>query len=176
VQHLNHFGARGLKTPNHYFAHPLEKFVTKGEIVVAGLSKNCSIEQNSRGWLGGSCIVVPQIGREQPRPSQGFSRGNDIRRNRPVIEKRALKSNRSTFNQIKTVRFFACSKDYLAASELHERRAPGNEFDVMGTHSRQEWMSGDARGQVFGFRFHGDAFLTTSEVSLRRIFTKPVYT
>jgi hypothetical protein len=66
VQCLKQFGAGRLKAPDHDLTHSFEKFVTKSEIFVAVLSKNCLIKKNRGRRLGSSRIVKPKIRREKP--------------------------------------------------------------------------------------------------------------
>ena len=46
---------------------------------------------------------MPEIGREEPRPSERFSGGHGISRDRTVLENRSLNRDRAAFNQIETV-------------------------------------------------------------------------
>jgi hypothetical protein len=144
VQCLKQFGTGSLKTPDHHLAHSLEKFMAETQIFVAVLLKHCLVEKQGGGWLGCSRGIMPKVWRKEPRPPERIAGGNGIGRNRTMLENPSLKRNSSAFNQVKAICRFARAENDVASSELHERCAIGQKFDVMLAHSGEEWMRGDA--------------------------------
>ena len=115
--------------------------MAKGEIFVAGLVQNCAVEKKSSGWRNCARIVMPEIGREEPRPSERFSGGHGISRDRTVLENRSFNRDRAAFNQIETVGWLAGAENNFVFLELFDRGGSSQNFDMMRAHSSQEWMS-----------------------------------
>lgn len=172
--YFDQFRARRLKTADHHLAHSLEELVAERKIVVAGFTKSGSVEKKRSRRFGGSSVELPQIRREEPRPSEWFARDQDVDFNLRLASNRSFNMHASAFDKKKTARFFAGAKDEVAALELHERRRTGQEFDVMRTHPGEEWMGSDKGAQISGVRFHGDFLCNSAAVYPGRIFIWPV--
>ncbi len=115
--------------------------MAKGEIFVAGLMQNCAVEKKSSGWLDCARIIMPEIRREEPRPSERFSGGHGISRDRTVLENRSFNRDRAPFNQIETVGWLTGAENNFVFLELFDRGGSSQNFDMMRAHSSQEWMS-----------------------------------
>ena len=102
------------------------------------LSKQHSGKTKRCRWFRCSRIKMPKIRREKPRPSQRLPSGNGIRRNRPTIENRALKSDGSTFDQVKSVRWFPCFEYHLVLFETRWHSRLCQNSDVIHRNSLQE--------------------------------------
>ena len=103
--------------------------------------QNCSVEKKSSGWLDDARVIMPEIGREEPRPSERFSGGHGISRDRTVLENRSLNRDRAAFNQIETVGWLTGAENNFVFLELFDRGGSSQNFDMMRAHSCQEWMS-----------------------------------
>jgi hypothetical protein len=84
---------------------------------------------------------MPEIGREKPRPSERFSSGDGIGRDRTVLEDRSFNRDRAAFNQIETVGWLTSTENNFVFLELFDRGGSSQNFDMMRAHSSQEWMS-----------------------------------
>ena len=144
VQCLKQFGPGRLKTPHHYFACSLEEFVAKSQILTAVVFKHPLLEEKSGDWRDGSRGIMPKVWRKEPRPPEGIAGGQGIGCNRTMLENPSLKCNSSALNQVKAICRSARAENDVAFPELHERCAIGQKFDMMGAHSGEEWMRGDA--------------------------------
>ena len=144
VQCLEQFRASDLKTPDHHLAHSLEEFMTKTQIFIAVSLKFGFIEEKGSGWPGSPCVVVPNIRLKKPRPSERIAGGQGIGGNRTMLENPSLKRNSSAFDQVKAICRSARAENEVAFCELNGRCAIGQEFDMMGAHSSEEWMCCDA--------------------------------
>ena len=92
--------------------------MAKSEIFLAGLVQNCAVEKKSSGWLDCARIIMPEIRREEPRPSERFSSRHEIGRDRTVLENRSFNRNRTVFNQIEAVGRLAGAENDFVFLEL----------------------------------------------------------
>src|ERR1700675_6855 len=124
------------------------------------LSKQHSGKTKRCRWFRCSRIKMPKIRREKPRPSQSLPSRNDIRRNRPTIENRALKSDGSTLDQVKSVRWFPCFEYHLVLCETRWHSRLCQNSDVIHRNSLQERVSSDALLEIV--RTHLGVFFMAS--------------